>query len=196
MRQESGSVPNLINTLITSLFITNTSNTTLQKLWTDRATAVYSNLSFTDLADYLNQSPDGQEILAGSAPADFIACNLPNLDNEVGEWTNFTCIDCYCPTPGTCYSSFNINPDEEDTIPTLPTTDEFYQDNTTYSAGDFFTYVSEENPDLSLDVILLESTDLGSISCDDGKSISFLYISLQISLINIAIYSFFIVLFF
>jgi hypothetical protein len=38
-----------------------------------------SDLSFADLAYYLTQSPDEQEILAGSAPADFIACNLPNL---------------------------------------------------------------------------------------------------------------------
>ena len=128
MRQESGSVPDLISTLITSLFITNTSETTLQKLWTDRTTAVYGNLSFTDLAYYLDQSPDGQEILASSAPADFIACNLPNLDNEVAKWTNFTCIDCYCPTPGDCLSSITINPDEEGTIPTLPTRVDFYQE--------------------------------------------------------------------
>jgi hypothetical protein len=62
--------------------------------------------------------------------------------------------------------------------------------NATYSPGDFFTYVSEENPDLSLDVILLDSTDLGSMSCDDGKSTLFLCILLQVSLINIATWSF------
>jgi hypothetical protein len=90
-----------------------------------------------------------------------------------GPLCNFTCSHGYCPTPNACLSSITINPDEENTVPTLPTTDEFYQDNTTYSPGDFFTYVSEENPDLSLDVTLVESGDIGNMTCDDGQYISF-----------------------
>jgi hypothetical protein len=90
-----------------------------------------------------------------------------------GPLCNFTCSHGYCPTPNACLFSITINPDEESTIPTLPAFDN-EPVNATYSPGDFFTYVSEENPDFSLDVILLESTDLGNITCDDGKYISFI----------------------
>jgi hypothetical protein len=87
---------------------------------------------------------------------------------------NFTCSHGYCPSPNACLSSITINPGEESTIPTLPAFDNDPM-NATYSPGDFFTYVSEENPDLSLDIILLDSTDLGNITCDDGQYISILH---------------------
>jgi hypothetical protein len=90
-----------------------------------------------------------------------------------GPLCNFTCSHGYCPAPNACLSSITIDPDEESTIPTLPAFDST-PGNVTYSPGDFFTYVSEENTDLSLDVILLESADLGTISCDDGKRNTFL----------------------
>jgi hypothetical protein len=90
-----------------------------------------------------------------------------------GPLCNFTCSHGYCPTPYACLSSVTINPDDEGTIPTLPTFNNTMK-NATYSPGDFFTYVSEENTDLSLDVILVEWTDLETVSCDDGKCVSFL----------------------
>jgi hypothetical protein len=98
---------------------------------------------------------------------------------------NFTCSHGYCPSPNACLFSITINPDEENTIPTLTEFDNSPVD-ATYSPGDFFTYVSEENPDLSLDVILLDSADLGNVTCDDGKYIffilkNFIYISFIIS---------------
>jgi hypothetical protein len=91
-----------------------------------------------------------------------------------GPLCNFTCSHGYCPTPNACLSSVTINPDVAGTVPTLPTFDNIVE-NATYSPGDFFTYVSEENPNLSLDVILVESADIGNVTCDECKHISVLY---------------------
>lgn len=88
-----------------------------------------------------------------------------------GPLCNFTCSHGYCPTPNACLETITINPAEEDSIPTLPTLPSYDADpNVTYYAADFFNYESQDTSDLSVDVILLESADVSSvsISCDDS----------------------------
>lgn len=113
MRQGSSeAAPAVVDALINQLFVLATASTLLKLLWTARVTPRYNSLSYADLADYLHRSPDGQEILAGLDAADYIACNLPNLQPAVRKWLGggpgtLTCIcfnqtTCCLPTDTVC----------------------------------------------------------------------------------------------
>ena len=113
MRQGSSeNAPAVVDALINQLFILRTAGPLLQLLWTARVTPLYNSLSYADLADYLKRSPAGQAIIAGLNAADYIACNLPNLQPAVKKWlgggpATLTCIcfsqtTCCLPTETVC----------------------------------------------------------------------------------------------
>jgi hypothetical protein len=82
-------------------------------------------------------------------------------------------------------SSITINPSLENTTLTLPTLDDLdVDDGVTYSIGDFFTFVSDENPNLSMDVTLLDSTDSWPDLSTAGEHIPFPY-----NLYKVALYT-------
>lgn len=74
--------------------------------------------------------------------------------------------------------SVSIDLNEENQNITLPDLGSYSEPaNVTYSTGDFFRYQSDEDPDLSLDMILLETGEFPSGQCDDSKFALFLFIS-------------------
>lgn len=102
-----------------------------------------------------------------------------------GPLCNFTCSHGYCPEPNACLSSISINPILENTTLTLPNLDDLVlDDGITYSIGDFATYVSDENPNLSMDVTLLDSTDPWPDLSTVGEHIPFPY-----NLYKVALYT-------
>lgn len=60
--------------------------------------------------------------------------------------------------------ALSINPDLENTTFTLPALEDYVPENVTYSPGDLYVYISDENPDLSLQVTLQ-----GANGASDGE---------------------------
>lgn len=83
---------------------------------------------------------------------------------------NFTCSHGYCPAPNACVESFigNLTGFSDDII--LPKLSSYIVtplEDVTHVAGDHFRYLSQDNPDLSVDVTLLgEPVELPQATCD------------------------------
>ncbi|KAH8902035.1 hypothetical protein BR93DRAFT_932432 [Coniochaeta sp. PMI_546] len=100
----TGSAPQAIQDLVNSLFIKQTGDKLLTTLWDARVIPVFNSLSYADFSDWLNRSPQGQEMRRNLAAASLIACGLPTLANLVRQWIGVgpDPLICICYDQDTC----------------------------------------------------------------------------------------------
>jgi hypothetical protein len=92
---------------------------------------------------------------------------------------NFTCTHGYCPWPNACELEITANPDlTASALPPLPTLEDggvpLSADVLTYSAGDFVTFESDGDGNVSLDVLFIDqpnTTAWTPSACDDSKAL-------------------------
>ena len=90
-----------------TLFIKQTGDKLLTTLWDARVIPVFNSLSYADFSDWLNRSPQGQEMRRNLAAASLIACGLPTLANLVRQWIGVgpDPLVCICYDQDTCCGS-------------------------------------------------------------------------------------------
>ncbi len=89
------------------MFIKQTGDKLLTTLWDARVIPVFNSLSYADFSDWLNRSPQGQEMRRNLAAASLIACGLPTLANLVRQWIGVgpDPLVCICYDQDTCCGS-------------------------------------------------------------------------------------------